>query len=699
MNSKQQRAAQDFAALGILLFPQDRNKKPCIKDWPKLATTDLVRLLRWSNDFPKANFAALCGEASNILVVDIDTKNGQQGLKSWTDFAAERAVKTFTVRTPSGGKHLYFRWDSSLDFTKIQELLPGVEAIGNRQCVTIPGGLYAAGGEYVIEKNVPIARAPEWLVEKIIQFKPKPTPAPQPEETEKGAGKPEKIPDGQRTRFLTSQAGKYRSQGLGREAIYNKLIQDFRDHCETKTPLKGGTPQKIAGIAESYAKYPAGLSDTWTDLANARRFVALCTDRLIYCAPHARWYFWDGQRFAEDRTNRVLSLSKELIRGLYVEASEIQEDRARKAFVKGALSLEQKNKILSMTDLARDELAVVPEDLDANPALFNIANGVLDLPENKVIPHSPSMKITKLSDVKFEKGAECPLWLKHLATCFSDDLDLIRYFQKLVGYTLCGENSEQIFVFVYGPGETGKSTTVNIIEKLLGDYAVRTAIETFLQQRQSEHPASLYAMIGARLIIAQEPGKGRKWNEARINELSGERKISARRMRADPEQVSITGKIWISSNNKPRVDDTDAFWRRIKLLPFDYKIPPALRVLDYDKVMWEAEASGILNWSLRGYRAWQEEGLQPTPARVQNSINSYRDDADVLKEFIDGKIEKIQGAKIGAQKLYDAYRQWTNENGLKAFSNKKFPTELEERGCTRKRTENGMIWLNLTLKP
>ena len=441
------------------------------------------------------------------------------------------------------------------------------------------------------------------------------------------------------------------------------------------------------------------FSDRWTDLANAVRFSDFAKGKVLYCDPHSRWYYYDGRRWAEDRVNYVDGMAKQLIRLLYAEGSTIIDDKERQAFIKGALSLEGRGRLRNFIELSRSDLAIVPENFNADPLLLNVNNGVVNLKTGELQGHAPELLLSKISEVEYDPAAECPQWLDHLALCFNGDLDIVSYFQRLVGYTLSAETGEHAFIFAYGPPSTGKSTTLNVIEKLLGEYAVRTAIETFLLQKFSDHPASVYALSGARMILAQEPGKGRRWNEARINELTGEPRISARKMRGDPENIPVTGKIWISANYKPRVDDpSGAFWRRIRLLPFDYKIPPEDKILDFDKLLWAEESSGILNWALRGFQLWREQGLEPTPQKVTRAIAGYRDDEDVLTEFFEEYVDRIPGATIGAQELFNAYRDYCEENGLKAFSKQKFPREMEDRGYTRIRTMKGWEWQNLALK-
>lgn len=263
MNAKQERHVLDFSERGIRLLPQYRSgKKPCIENWQNIATTDMVVILQWAKQFPKANFAALCGETTDILLIDIDEKNDEHGLASWKEFEAGRGIETLTVRSPSGGKHLYFRWDKRLDFTKIQGLLPGVEAIGNRQCVTIPGSFYANGAEYLIDIDAPIAPAPEWLVEKIIHHKAKPKPA-------KAAASGGLIPSGQRNVALASLAGKLQRQGIGATAMLAAIREENKTRCEPPLPL-AEVKEIVESISSRYEPHP----DPEPPEDNIREFVS-----------------------------------------------------------------------------------------------------------------------------------------------------------------------------------------------------------------------------------------------------------------------------------------------------------------------------------------------------------------------------------------------------------------------------------------
>jgi hypothetical protein len=94
-----------------------------------------------------------------VWVLDIDRKNGKDGLReliAYADAAGVDLPDTRTVRTPSGGLHLYFRWDESRPVGNRAGVLPGLDVRGK-------GGFVCAGGAYgTIGPDAPVC-APDWL--------------------------------------------------------------------------------------------------------------------------------------------------------------------------------------------------------------------------------------------------------------------------------------------------------------------------------------------------------------------------------------------------------------------------------------------------------------------------------------------------------------------------------------------------------
>ena len=253
---------------------------------------------------------------------------------------------------------------------------------------------------------------------------------------------------------------------------------------------------------------------------------------------------------------------------------------------------------------------------------------------------------------------------------------LIAYLQKAVGYTLTGDTSEQVLHFLYGLGANGKSTFLETIMAMLGDYAKQTSTETILVKKMTGGiPNDLAGLKGARLVSAQEVESGRRLAESLVKQLTGGDTISARFLHGEFFDFKPTFKLWISGNSKPVVRGGDyAIWRRIRLIPFTVQIPPE----EQDRRLSEklrGELPGILNWSLAGCLAWQREGLTP-PEEVTAATESYRDEMDIIGQFIGERCLMGPEYKVTAKKLYAAFVEWSELHGGKmAYESTNFRNE------------------------
>ena len=113
------------------------------------------------------------------------------------------------------------------------------------------------------------------------------------------------------------------------------------------------------------------------------------------------------------------------------------------------------------------------------------------------------------------------------------DEALIAYLQRVFGYCLTGDTSEQAIFFNYGGGQNGKTVLMSTVSGILGDYCHATPIETFTESKSDRHPTELARLRGARLVTATETEAGRHWAESRLKELTGGERIPARFMHKD----------------------------------------------------------------------------------------------------------------------------------------------------------------------
>ena len=387
---------------------------------------------------------------------------------------------------------------------------------------------------------------------------------------------------------------------------------------------------------------------------------------------------------------------------MYAEAAQIEEKPLREALADHARKSESDSKRQAMISSAKSEqgVPIMPDDLDRDPWLLNVLNGTVDLQTGESKPHRRGDLISKLAPVMFDREAECPAWWQFLERIFTRDFDLILFLQKAVGYALTGITREQCLFFLYGLGANGKSTFLEVIQTMLGDYANQTTSETFMAKRQSGQISNDVADLrGARFVSAVEIEAGRRMAEVLVKQMTGGDKLKARFLYSEHFEFKPEFKIFLAANHKPVIRGTDwAIWRRIHLIPFTVQIPKDEQDRELPEKL-KAELPGILNWAIEGCINWQDKGLS-TPLAVQEATQKYRDEMDILGDFVGECCIIASGASATAKELYSAYTQWAEDNGEKRpLPQRTFGMSLTERGFHRDRGTGGVIiWKGIGLK-
>lgn len=449
------------------------------------------------------------------------------------------------------------------------------------------------------------------------------------------------------------------------------------------------------GVVSAQSK---DLRDTiGTDLRNAERFVNLFGDQVRY-VPAWGWLIWDGKRWKRDDTEEVRRLAIGVVKDLYREAAETDDQKRRQDLAGWAKRSESRQRLEAMISLAEPLCAASPDDFDQAPWILNVLNGTLDLRTGELREHCKKEKITKLAPVEFNPSAECLLWESFLQRIFAGNEDLIRFIQRAVGYALTGSTQEQCLFIFYGTGANGKSTFVTTIQRLLGDYALQMPTESLLLKRSEYIPNDIARLKGARFVSAIESGEGRRLNEPLIKQMTGGDRLSARFLHREWFEFLPEFKIFLATNHKPEIrGGDDAIWRRIRFVPFTVTIPEAEQDKELPRKLL-AESSGILKWAVEGCLAWQREGLG-VPDEVRRATASYRDECDQLASFLGEECFIDAGARVYASELYEAYKTWAVGNGEAPLSQRAFGMALAERGFSRTRGHGGRtVWTGLGLR-
>lgn len=391
--------------------------------------------------------------------------------------------------------------------------------------------------------------------------------------------------------------------------------------------------------------------------------------------------------------------AKETVMAMYREASEILTDGKRQAFVEWTRKSESAGKLSAMIDLAKTErrISIRPEALDANSWLLNCRNGVIDLRTFEFKEHDPQLLITKRVNVDYDKKAKCPTWVRFIRRVMDNDDEMVDFIQRALGYTLTGDVGEQCLFFMIGTGRNGKSTFVETLITLMSEYTVKLPTESLMARAGTGIPNEIARMKGMRLVVARETDENQRLAEATVKDLTGGDTITARFLNQEWFDFKPSHKLWMYGNHKPLIKGTDdGIWRRIRLVPFTVTIPLDERDPSLPYKLQD-EMSGILNWVLEGCRKWQQSGLS-NPAAIKRATNEYREEMDVLGNYLMERIISKDDARITSTTLYADYVQWCNETGERPLTQPMLGLRLKERGYKPHTDGKSRYWLGIILR-
>jgi putative DNA primase/helicase len=378
--------------------------------------------------------------------------------------------------------------------------------------------------------------------------------------------------------------------------------------------------------------------------------------------------------------------------------AQVADDERRQKLAKFALQCESEKSRRAMLELAKSELPILPEAFDINLWLLNCQNGTVDLQTGTLRRHRREDFLTKLVPIAYDPEASCPRWENFLDRIFAGKQDLITYFWKAVGYTLTGLTIEQCFFLLYGIGANGKSTLLDTLRRLLAEYGEQASFQTFLRQEHETVRNDLAKLRSCRFVAALEIEEGKRLSEVLIKSLTGGDAQTARLLFSEYFTFVPQFKIWLAANHKPEIRGTDpAIWRRVRLIPFTEVIPDH----EQDKALpgkLQEELPGILAWAVRGCLAWQREGFT-APEVVTAATAAYREESDVLGEFLTEHCLLRPELQVPAADLYRRYQEWIKASNEAELSQKAFGVCLRERGLRNEKSTltRRMIWNGIGL--
>lgn len=710
-------------------------KHPRTRRGFKDATTDEAAIRAWWTERPDANIGVPTGAASGIVVVDVDPRHG--GHHSLEDLEGEHGPLPHTVeqQTGGGGRHLLFAHPGGLIRCRTN-LLPGIDLKADGGYIVVEPSLHKSGRRYVWELSsrpgeVAIARMPGWLHELVTKAK----RAEQPAQAAPVVGALEggredmdarerrcvaylkEAPDAisgqgghdktlraacECFRFGLDDAAAWRvmrwfnERKTGGEQWTERELAHKIESAREKVTAEGGFGSRLAASLsnEMRSKRVAALR---TDVGNAARLVRRFGDDIRFCHATGVWLIWDAKRWRPDDSGRIVRLCKKTALSILDEAKKLTGDELTE-HTRWARKSQSRERLTAMAALAQSEVAVTPDELDADAWAFNCRNGTIDLRTGELRPHRQADLITKLAPVEYDPSAQCPRFLRFLGEIFGGDAELIEFVQRWHGHALTGDIREQLLLIYHGEGGNGKSVLLDTITHVMGDYAGEAPPDLLVVRKHPEHPTEIADLLGKRLVVASETERGAELRLQLVKRITGNERLKARRMRQDYFEFARTHKLILVTNNRPVIrEETEAAWRRLRLVPFDVVIPPEQRDKDLMRKLRD-EVPGILAWMVRGAVDWAREGL-PEPESVLAATRAYRGASSSVDRFLAERCILGDGLSCSSTDLIGAYCEWCAGASSVPLRGNALAAELRKHGCSPGRQGGRRGWVGLALHP
>jgi putative DNA primase/helicase len=691
-------SAIECARAGLRVFPiRKLGKEPIVANWKEKATTNERDILEWSRVWPDANVGIACGQG--ILVTDYDRLEGSTSLFRYVLMGGwAKALPLTPIARTKKGIHIYYRVPVGAKLGNYVGAFPGVEYRTDGGYVVAPYSVHEDNDGTVYSwlegrgPTTPLADAPPILLLPRVQLK-----------------------------WLVKAVDRI-VEGEGRNAAGHWLACQLRDTsvpapeaqrlfgyfvqvANVVTPRADHaytTEEALNTLQSTYATKPrpaAGYVDDqqlmpFTDIGNSERLIQWWGQDIRY-TPGLGWLRW-AETHWEEGPAAVQENAKATASGILKWALALENEEARKAAIAWGLKSSASQRVAAMMSLASSDPRVYRKDSDMDPDawLFNVSNGTLDLRTGLLRPHRREDNILKHVPIAYDKDAKCPLWLKFLGQITEGDEELEKLLKYAAGYFMTPSVDEQCLFFLYGMGSNGKSTFVEVMTMLLGSYSYRVSSELLMAGRMAnpEAPSPVIAsMKGIRLVVTSELEEGQRWSESKVKDLTGKDTLSGRHLNKEPINFFPTHKLVVFGNHKPVVRSaTRGIWRRMRTIPFNHTFTEDEIIPDFIQLL-QQEMSGILNWALEGCLLWQQDGL-PMPAAVREATESYRDDMDLIQQFIDEVCDTSnKEAQTLFARLHQAYEQWCQSRGERPLSSVRFGEAITQKGYAGFK-RSGSMW-------
>lgn len=733
-------AALEYAAAGFRVFPlADGGKAPRTQHGFKEATTDPEQVRRWWTAYPNANIGLATGEtASGIFLTVIDTdfkpEKGVNGFETLFEWQKEHGTlpATLTAKTGGGGYHLYFFTEKTYKSgANILGDSSGVDVRSSGGYVVAPPSVHKSGRRYEWQSGFDPAQIAQGgaVLDKLLSYqkaeaarKPKPVIKPIQTENQRTENNRKSSPvplditetiiqnlglsfsEGSRNDSLFSLAASLQARGYQDGAIFDLVSKANAERCSV--PL--GDKELETIIRSATEHYPKGIPRT---IEAAGGSIEAYTERLAekfpYIVPHERkdggiYYTVSPQLLAAYVRKHdhyfFLDTGGEKPPAFWYENGYYRrvDDSTFKGNIKRHIERFDEELVVSrdldevFKLLLTDGKRVRSDEMNNAESLICFKNGVLNIDTLELVPHSPDILFTiqipcDWTHKRGEYVPECPRFKEFLETLTSGDKDMQLLLWEYIGFIISNIPGyiPKKALFLYGPGNTGKSQFLELIKRLIGseNYA-STDI------RELEERFATAALWNKRLAGSPDMSAMKVDELKMFKKLTGGDDIPFEFKGKDRFTDKFRGSLALCTNELPKFggDKGDHVYERMMLCPCNNVIPPEKRDrLLIDKLY--AEREGIVFYAVQALCLLKKNGYNFTePAVCRSEIAKYKTENDNVLQFLDECTERREvleqsgyTLRTTTSQMYKAYQNWGKNNGYFILSNAEFRKSLCRR--------------------
>lgn len=447
--------------------------------------------------------------------------------------------------------------------------------------------------------------------------------------------------------------------------------------------------------------------EPWNEEGNVARTARWAGGSLRWLTDEQVWVRYNGTHWERDpqagakAAQRAMKVARWTEQGNYDPNDKVDEKTGQAKpesselakFVK-ALSDQSTDRMFNSVARVlgrQDGIEAASTDFDREEMLLGVANGTVDLRTGELLAGTPEQMISMACPVEYDPTATAPRFYEYLEESIPSE-DVRLYLQRVIGYSITGSTIEQAMFMHYGEAtNNGKSVLINVLSRMLGEYAGIADPKALIESRNDQHTTHIAGLAGPRTLMMSETARGARLSDVLVKNITGGDEVKARKMHQDGQKYRIVGKIHMATNHLPHIVSSPSTNRRLHVIPWTVQI-------DNDKIDLELtekicqELPGVLNWAAEGAKLWWDsmkasqhlkDGERPSglgmPVEVRQATDAYLGDEDEIGRWLEERTDGRPNGFDTASNLFSDYKWWIERQNGRAMTQTAFSLDLKKR--------------------